>query len=274
MKCNHLYDRKCLNCYMITTIEREKALKFPTCNGAFKSSDCLKVTLRDYQKNPKFKFKKISGVFIYNNEERSSLPESHKNLLERGLTVREMYETLGLIDYHNRLNDHNISVKLIDVSMLRIENVIKDLEESMMTDYEFSLLATSSEESGLVGGYPSSSSSSSDESDHGDISYNSMDDSDCKPIQSKMVTKKEQVKLPQQVTETVTQDMPTTVQSAYTKRFIKDNLRNFCLFVSSCPVIYLSYRLNHSLPRDKHPDPCMYPFHEYFEPLKSIFFIY
>ena len=105
-----------------------------------------------------------------------------------------MYNTLGCIDQHNRLNEHNISVELTDVPMSKIETVIKDLEYLMMNEYEFCQLATTPQESGLVGGQSSSSSSDESENDADSSSnYDPKNDLDCKPRHLKTNAKQDKV---------------------------------------------------------------------------------
>ena len=57
--------------------------------------------------------------------------------------------------------------------------------------------------------------------------------------------------------------------------FIRDNLHDFCLFISSCPVIDMGFRMDYVECRDGNKgfrNPCMCPFHRDFKPLKDNFF--
>ena len=103
--------------------------------------------------------------FVEKNELVRKCPKTHENLLQRGLTVRDMYITLGLINDANKLPLKAKKVSIYDINMTLIESVINNIQEIMMSHHKFETLATTIPEEGL---YLTEESSNSEEKSEDD----------------------------------------------------------------------------------------------------------
>ena len=168
-KCQHLFHKKCLQDYNEFFIKSKTHLRYPICRDFYTQIDCtIGLSLNAAERYVKFMGgRENDDNYVENNEIVRKFPRTHEKLLQRVLSVRQIYLCLNLEEHANKLSADAKNVSIYDINMTHIETVIQEMEKEIMLNHTFTRLATTVVEVGNIR-YDDSSDSISDRNDDED----------------------------------------------------------------------------------------------------------
>ena len=217
------------------------------CYASYGENNIKPLYLKDYRQNKDYQKRKLARQYVVKQTEIvTRLPPSHSRLYEKSLNLQEMFRVMKKSSIYHSLNKKQQKYLITSVPMYKINKAIKAIETMMMDKESFNLLATTLPDENNV------------------IVIDDIEVSGRRTIHSGSNSEKEKVL-------TSKEKKHQARKKAFTKDIITNNVTDFCLFVSSCPVIDNGYRNRNGYGRNSR-SYCHCPFHQDMKELRGYFF--
>ena len=144
--CNHIFHKDCIMRLLASNTANEpprlNACPSPNCNGYFEASDSIPMKRKDLLNSNEFDVKLTPRRYVSEGDILEKYPDTHQNLINVRLSLRKMYLYFKGGEYvHNELTSKQKKYSPANIPMERIEKAIKEMEELMIKDSDFQILA-------------------------------------------------------------------------------------------------------------------------------------